>query len=58
MVDFAPFSAVLVNCQFYRLNNITLFFLGDECAPAAPVSSDDKSFSCSFSRSEVFGCFP
>ena len=26
MVDFAPFSAVLVNCQFYRLNNITFFF--------------------------------
>lgn len=26
MVDFAPFSAVLVNCQLYRLNNITWFF--------------------------------
>ena len=26
MVDFAPFSAVLVNCQFYRLNNIKCFF--------------------------------
>ena len=27
MVDFTPFSAVLVNCQFCRLNNITFFFL-------------------------------
>ena len=44
MVDFDPFSAVLVNCQFYRLNNITSFCLGDKCAPAASINSDNKSF--------------
>ena len=42
MVDLVPFSesAVLVNCQFYRLNNITHFFPGDKCAPAASIESD------------------
>ena len=41
MVDFAPFSAMLV-----------------KCATAVSISSDDNSFSSSFSRSKVFGCFP
>ena len=61
MVDFAPFPAVLVNCQFYRLNiNYCMFFLCDKCAPGASISFDDniKSLSYSFSRSKVFGCFP
>ena len=62
MVDFAPFSAVLVNCKFYRPNiNYCMFFPCDKCAPGASISFDDidnKSLSYSFSRSKVFGCFP
>ena len=48
MVDFAPFSAVLVNCQFYRRNKITCFVLDDKCAPAASISSDDIRLSVVF----------
>ena len=47
MVDFAPFSAVLVNCKFYRLN--IKYYMFDKCAPGASISSDDKSLSCPFS---------
>ena len=42
--DFAPFSAVLVNCQFYRLNNIIYFFLVDKYAPASSICSDGVIF--------------
>lgn len=48
MVDFSPFSAVLVNCQLYRLNNITCFFSCWQMCSCSIHSSDDISFSCSY----------
>ena len=44
MIEFAPFSAVLVNFQFYRRNKITCFVLDDNVLLQHPLVLTIKGF--------------
>ena len=56
-----------MNIEYPQANSFVAIFMVDfapfsamsvKCVTAVSISSDDKSFSSSFSRSKAFGCFP